>query len=69
VKGFPIWVGDSGETSPKMADIDGDGVRDLVYPTAAAGVHALEASARAARGAPGLPLRPTGIDGFVEPAA
>jgi hypothetical protein len=34
VKGFPIYVGDSFESSPKVADIDGDGVRDLVYGTA-----------------------------------
>ena len=27
VKGFPIFIGDSGEGSPKMADIDGDGVQ------------------------------------------
>lgn len=33
VKGFPIYVGSSGEANPKMADIDGDGRRDLVFPT------------------------------------
>ena len=33
VKGFPIYLGSSGEANPKMADIDDDGRLDLVYPT------------------------------------
>ena len=33
VKGFPIYVGASGEANPKMADIDADGTLDLIYPT------------------------------------
>ncbi len=28
--GFPIKIGGSGEPSPKLADVDGDGVRDIV---------------------------------------
>ncbi len=33
VKGFPIYVGSSGEANPKMADVDDDGRLDLIYPT------------------------------------
>jgi MYXO-CTERM domain-containing protein len=33
VKGFPLYLGSSGEANPKMADIDGDGRLDLIYPT------------------------------------
>lgn len=40
VKGFPIRIADSGESSPKLADIDGDGVRDIVLSTAGGDVHA-----------------------------
>jgi hypothetical protein len=32
--GFPIRLGASGESSPKLADIDGDGLRDIVVGTA-----------------------------------
>jgi hypothetical protein len=56
VKGFPIYVGDSGEASPKMADIDGDGVRDLIYPTAGGRGARLKLGPMA-RGAPGFPVR------------
>ena len=39
--GFPRWIGASGESSPKLADIDGDGVRDIVLATADGDVHAI----------------------------
>ena len=32
--GFPIHVGASGEASPKLADLDGDGVEEIVLATA-----------------------------------
>ena len=38
--GFPIRIGASGESSPKLADIDGDGVRDIVLATADGVIHA-----------------------------
>jgi hypothetical protein len=34
IEGFPIYLGASGESSPKLADIDGDGTRDIVVGTA-----------------------------------
>ncbi len=40
--GFPMYVGGGGESSPKMADIDGDGVRELLYPTAAGELHVIK---------------------------
>jgi len=40
--GFPLYVGGGGESSPKMADIDGDGVRELIYPTATGELHVLK---------------------------
>ncbi len=41
VKGFPMYLGASGEMAPKMADIDGDGKRDLIYPTSDGKVHVM----------------------------
>ncbi|MCA9595345.1 MAG: VCBS repeat-containing protein [Myxococcales bacterium] len=31
--GFPVYLGGSGESSPKLVDIDGDGMRDIVIAT------------------------------------
>src|SRR5262249_11414696 len=45
VKGFPIYLGDSGEGSVKMADLDGDGVRDLIYATTGGEIHAYKIGA------------------------
>ena len=42
LKGFPRYLGDSGEASPKMADLDGDGVLDLIYPTGGGMIHAVK---------------------------
>ncbi|MFO0589499.1 MAG: FG-GAP-like repeat-containing protein [Polyangiaceae bacterium] len=67
VKGFPIHLGDSGETSPKMADIDGDGTRDIVYPTSGGLVHAYHVDKDGAKEIKGFPFRTNRDDGFVEP--
>jgi hypothetical protein len=37
--GFPMDMGTSVESSPKIADIDGDGVNDLVFPTSDGALH------------------------------
>jgi hypothetical protein len=37
--GFPLALGTSIEASPKLADIDGDGVRDIVAPDSAGRLH------------------------------
>ncbi|AUX45626.1 alkaline serine protease [Sorangium cellulosum] len=42
VFGFPFHIGDSGEGSPKLADLDGDGRRELIYPSAGGALHVLE---------------------------
>jgi MYXO-CTERM domain-containing protein len=68
VKGFPIFLGDSGETSAKMADIDGDGVRDIVYPTSGGLVHALRMGASGPEEIPGFPFKTNRDDGLLDPA-
>ncbi|WP_258168961.1 hypothetical protein [Salmonella enterica] len=37
--GFPMNLGASVEASPKLADIDGDGIRDIVAPDSSGKVH------------------------------
>jgi MYXO-CTERM domain-containing protein len=44
-EGFPIYVGASGEASPKMADLDQDGRLDLIYATSLGRVLALSLGA------------------------
>ncbi len=39
--GFPIFLGASGEAPPRTADMDGDGVRDIVYADGDGYVHVL----------------------------
>ena len=68
VKGFPIYVGDSGEGNPKMADLDGDGVRDLVYPTSGGLLHAYKVGASGPVELPGFPFRSNAVDGLLSPA-
>jgi hypothetical protein len=38
--GFPKWLGASGEASPKLADIDGDGKREIIVADSSGRVHA-----------------------------
>jgi MYXO-CTERM domain-containing protein len=38
--GYPIFLGGSGESSPKMADLDGDGKRELIIADSDGKVHA-----------------------------
>lgn len=52
--GFPIYLGASGESSPKMADIDGDTIRDIVLMTTDGLVHAFRSDGTEA---PGWPVR------------
>jgi hypothetical protein len=62
VKGFPIYLGDSGESSPKMADIDGDGVRDLVYPTGGGVLNVLRVGPNGPEPLPGFPFKAGRVD-------
>jgi MYXO-CTERM domain-containing protein len=64
VKGFPVYLGDSGEGSPKLADLDGDGVRDIVYPTSGGKIHALRITANGPEPLPGFPFTADRVDGL-----
>ncbi len=66
VKGFPIYAGSSFESSPKVADIDGDGVRDLVYGSAGGDMHVYKVTASGPQAAPGFPFRTRKADGLNE---
>jgi hypothetical protein len=66
-KGFPFFTGDSGEGSPKMADLDGDNVRELVYPTSGGQIHALKLTATGPAPLPGFPFATSRIDGLAQP--
>ncbi|WP_437630820.1 FG-GAP-like repeat-containing protein [Sorangium sp. So ce854] len=68
VAGFPRRVGDSGEGSPKMADIDGDGVRELIYPTAGGELHVLKMTSKGPTPLPGFPFLTRLTDGVADPA-
>jgi MYXO-CTERM domain-containing protein len=68
VKGFPIYLADSGEGSPKMVDLDGDGVRDLVYATSGGVLHAYKIGAAGPTELPGFPFKASPEDGLVSPA-
>ena len=68
VKGFPIFVGDSGEGSVKMADLDGDGVRDLIYATAGGVIHAYKVGASGPTPIAGFPYLALPEDGLLSPA-
>lgn len=59
--GFPRWVGASGESSPKLADLDGDGRREIVLATADGEVHALRADGAEL---PGWPVRVRRLPGL-----
>jgi MYXO-CTERM domain-containing protein len=68
VKGFPIYLGDSGENSPKLADIDGDGIRDLVYPTSGGRLHVYKITSSGPTELPGFPFSALPEDGLLSPA-
>ena len=50
--GFPLRIGASGEASLKMADLDGDGKRELIVADSSGLVHALRADGRELAGWP-----------------
>jgi MYXO-CTERM domain-containing protein len=68
VTGFPIYLGDSGEGSPKMADVDGDGVRDLIYATTGGLLHVYKITPTGPQELPGFPFKALPEDGLVSPA-
>lgn len=62
--GFPIKVAGSAEASPKLADVDGDGLRDIVYPTSDGSVHAFTMRGGQPQELPGFPYLTRVIDGL-----
>ncbi len=69
LKGFPIHIGESGEGNPKMADLDGDGVRELIYPTGGGAVHALKMGPEGPAELAGFPYMTATIDGLSDTPA
>ncbi|MEK6609159.1 MAG: S8 family serine peptidase [Myxococcota bacterium] len=52
--GFPLYVGASGEAAVKMADIDGDGVKEIILADADGQVHAIRGGGGELPGWPAL---------------
>jgi MYXO-CTERM domain-containing protein len=67
VKGFPMFLGDSGEGNPKMADLDGDGTRELIYPTGGGLVHVFKITDKGPQALKGFPFKAEIQDGLVTP--
>ncbi|WP_437964838.1 FG-GAP-like repeat-containing protein [Sorangium sp. So ce260] len=68
VDGFPLHIGDSGEGSPKLADLDGDGGRELIYPTAGGELRVLKMTPKGPEPLPGFPFQTRHADGLLDPA-
>jgi hypothetical protein len=64
VAGFPIDMGASVETSPKLADIDGDNVRDIVAAASNGQVHVISLKSGTPVELPGFPYTTNVIDGL-----
>jgi len=62
--GFPITLGASAEASPKLADIDGDGIREILAPDSSGKLHVLSMRTGAPVELPGFPYRTRRIDGL-----
>lgn len=62
--GFPFFLGASGESSPKLADIDGDGTRDIVVGTSDGKLHVLSMASGKPAYVKGFPFAVDPIDGL-----
>ncbi|MGD0528476.1 MAG: FG-GAP-like repeat-containing protein [Polyangiaceae bacterium] len=63
-QGFPINMGVSMETSPKLADIDGDGVRDIVAAGSDGSVHVFTLKSGLPVELAGFPFHTNPLDGL-----
>ncbi len=69
--GFPLYLRGSGDSSPTLADLDGNGVLDVIIANASGEVHALDGSGNELPGWPvttSLDVLHTGSAGFVSGA-
>lgn len=64
VAGFPAYLGGSAEGSPKIADVDGDGVRDLVVGNSNGELHVWQFTTNPPAELPGFPFKLKNIDGL-----
>jgi Subtilase family/FG-GAP-like repeat len=64
--GFPIALGASAEASPKLADIDGDGIRDIVVADSSGRLHVYSMKTGRPVEAQGFPYLTRPIDGFAK---
>ena len=62
--GFPINMGASVETSPKLADIDGDGIRDVVAAASDGSVHVFSMRSGQPVEVSGFPFHVNVVDGL-----
>ena len=62
--GFPLNLGASVEASPKLADIDGDGIRDIIAPDSSGKVHVFTMRSGAPVEVQGFPYRTKRVDGL-----
>ncbi len=62
--GFPVKLNGSGEASPKLADIDGDGVRDIVMATSDGSVSVYSLASGMPVMVPGFPVHTNPLDGL-----
>jgi hypothetical protein len=64
--GFPIALGASAEASPKLADVDGDGIRDIVQPDSSGRIHVYTMKSGRPAELPGFPYHTRPIDGIAK---
>ncbi len=62
--GFPIALGASAEASPKLADVDGDGIRDIVVGDSGGRLHVYTMRSGTPVEVPGFPYHTRLIDGL-----
>jgi MYXO-CTERM domain-containing protein len=62
--GFPLYLGDSLESSPKLADIDGDGLKDVIQAASGGELHVFSLASGKPKELDGFPFRTKLLDGL-----